>query len=109
MELDDLTRRSHQNPVLIFKHSRTCGTSAMAFDELEEVTHRSPSLHVVVVDVLTDRALSREIAARFGIRHESPQVLLLSGGDVRWHASHYRVTAAAIGQAVAALDQSVPL
>lgn len=104
--LDDLVRRSHDAPLLLFKHSPTCGTSAMAFDELDTFRQSAPGVAVVVVDVLRDRALAREIAARFGIRHESPQVLLLQDGQVRWHASHYRVTTDALVRAVSALSQA---
>ncbi len=103
--LDDLIRRSHDAPILLFKHSPTCGTSAMAFDELDAFRKTAPDLSVVVVDVFQDRALAREIAARFNIRHESPQALLLHDGSVRWHASHYRVTADALARAVSALSQ----
>lgn len=103
--LDDLIRRSHEAPILVFKNSPTCGTSAMAFDELEAFRQAAPDTAVVVVDVLRERALAREIAARFGIRHESPQALLLQDGSVRWHASHYRVTADALARAVSALSE----
>ena len=108
-QLDDLIRRSQHTPVLIFKHSRTCGTSALAFDELEDFKQDNAPVDVVVVDVLAHRALSRAIAERFSIRHESPQALLMMGGDIRWHASHYRVTADAMRRAVAALEQPASL
>jgi bacillithiol system protein YtxJ len=49
-----------------------------------------------LVDVIRQRPLSREIAARLGIPHESPQVIVIRGGTVRWHASHYEVTADAL-------------
>jgi bacillithiol system protein YtxJ len=55
-----------------------------------------PAVPVYVVDVIAQRLLSREIAACFGIRHESPQAILFRGGRVAWHASHYDVTAAAL-------------
>lgn len=103
--LDDLeaaVRTSFSQPVVIFKHSFTCGTSAEAHEELAAaVTHGAPS-EWYLVDVRGSRPVSRAIADRFGIRHESPQVLLLAAGQVRWHASHYRVTRGGID---AALEQ----
>lgn len=99
-QLDTLIRRSHDAPVLLMKHSRTCGTSAMAYDELETFREGRPHVDVVIVDVFADRALSREIASHFGVRHESPQALLLVDGRVAWHGSHYRVTAEALRRAV---------
>ena len=102
-QLDDLVQRSCGTPLLLFKHSPTCGISAQAFDELELLQRDEAPIDVVVVDVLSDRALSRAVAAKFGIRHESPQALLMTGGTVRWHASHYRVTADAMRRAIDAL------
>jgi bacillithiol system protein YtxJ len=95
--LESLVEESRVRPVIIFKHSPTCGTSAQAFDELESFLQDvDGGADVQLVDVLASRPLSQAIAARFGVRHESPQVLLLVDGRVRWHASHWRVTAAAV-------------
>ena len=55
-----------------------------------------PGLPVYLVDVITDRPVSRRIEAVLGVRHESPQVLYLEEGSVRWHASHGRITADAL-------------
>jgi bacillithiol system protein YtxJ len=51
--------------------------------------------------VREDRPLSLAVAERTGVAHESPQVILLSGGRACWHASHRAVTAAALRQACA--------
>ena len=104
-QLDELVQRSRNTPLLLFKHSPTCGISAQAFDELEMLQQDDSLLDVVVVDVFSGRDLSRAVAAKFGIRHESPQALLMTGGTVRWHASHHRVTADAIRRAVDALGR----
>jgi bacillithiol system protein YtxJ len=45
------------------------------------------------VVVQHSRSVSNAIAERTGIRHESPQAILLKGGEVVYHASHYDVTA----------------
>jgi monothiol bacilliredoxin len=37
----------------------------------------------------------------FGIRHESPEVIVLQNGKPVWHASHYDVTADALAKEVA--------
>ena len=49
--------------------------------------------------VREDRALSLAVAERTGVRHESPQAILLDGGRPIWHASHRDVTAAAVAEA----------
>jgi bacillithiol system protein YtxJ len=45
--------------------------------------------------------LAAELARRTGVRHESPQVLLLRGGRAAWSASHAAVTAEAVERALA--------
>jgi bacillithiol system protein YtxJ len=77
-QVDQLVERSFTQPVIVFKHSPACGTSAYAFDELD--TYRQePSAHdVYIVDVLRSRPLSQAIAARFGVHHQSPQLLLIA-------------------------------
>ena len=62
---------------------------------------RQLGVPVFLVDVLSQRPLSRRIAAELGIRHESPQVIVLRRGTAFWHASHYDVTADALAKEVA--------
>lgn len=101
---DDVERAiqaSHDQPVVICKHSATCGISAEALDDLEAwfgAEARTPAAYIVTVQ--THRALSTALAARFGIRHETPQLLLLRGGQVTWHASHYHVRGARLQAAL---------
>ena len=95
-QFDQLLAASANGPVVLFKHSPTCGTSAQAYDEMDDLLRSAPGLVIHLVDVLASRPLSREIAAKVSVRHESPQVLVLRNGIVVWHASHWRVTAAAL-------------
>ncbi len=57
-----------------------------------------PHVPVFLVDVLGSRPLSQALAAQLGVRHESPQVILLHAGAAAWHASHSAVTADAIAE-----------
>jgi len=91
------------NPILLFKHSVTCGISAQAHEEIVALLREDlPLSNAYLVPVQASRDLSNAIAARSRIRHASPQVMLVHGGEVRWHASHFRVTA---GQVRTALRQ----
>ena len=102
-QLDALLEASSQRPIAIFKHSGACGTSAQAYDELEAFLQDGGSdADVYVVDVLANRQLSQAITARFSVRHESPQVLVVRNGEVRWHGSHFRVTAENVRKALLA-------
>ena len=103
-DLDDAIQRSFEQPVIIFKHSATCGTSAMAHEEIEAFVEGAPWADVFVVSVHGGRAVSDEIAARFKVRHESPQALVIKNGELAWHASHFRVTSSAVA---AALDKAL--
>ena len=46
------------------------------------------------------RDLAREIEQRTGVRHETPQALVIRNGRAVWNASHFDVTAQAVEQAV---------
>ena len=93
-----------QGTGVIFKHSPRCWMSVKALEEVEKFLQGNPGVRVWQVEVLRQRPLSDEIAARLEIRHESPQVIVLEGGQVRWHASHGAVRAASLAKAVAATE-----
>lgn len=103
-EFEAVLADSAAKPVLLFKHSKTCGLSAMAAEEVAELLDTGPlDAEIRVVDVRASRDLSRTIAERLRIRHESPQVLLIHDGTVVWHRSHASLTAAAIARALTQL------
>lgn len=81
---------------LVFKHSTRCPVSSYAHREVAEFRRRHPEASVYVVHVVEQRAISNALAARTGVRHESPQAIVLSGGKVLWADSHQGVTADAL-------------
>ena len=103
-DFDRLIARSASGPVVVYKYSLTCGTSAAAFEEITELPSMLPDVPIGVVNVQTARSLSNYIANRMSVRHESPQVFIVSAGAVRWHASHFRVTANGIVAALKRLE-----
>ena len=94
-ELEQLINRSKERPVVIFKHSLTCPISARAFEQMKNYDG-----DVDLVEVQRARALSDGIAQRLGVRHESPQIIIVRNGQVLWDASHFKITAAAVAEAV---------
>ncbi|MFP4978545.1 bacillithiol system redox-active protein YtxJ [Paenibacillus sp. CN-4] len=84
---------------LLFKHSTTCPISAKAYEEFQAYA-RDNDTPAAIVHVIEDRPLSNKIAEDFGIKHESPQIFLVENGDVRWNASHWKITQSAIKGAV---------
>jgi bacillithiol system protein YtxJ len=101
-QLDGLLAESADRPVLLFKHSYSCGTSAEALDELlAHLSETTQGARYAMVTVQTHRDISNAVAQRLGVRHETPQALLVRGGRVVWSASHFRVTADAVARAIA--------
>jgi len=98
--MSDVSEVLHRHPVhIIFKHSPLCGFSERASGDVDRYATLPDAVPVTVVDVLSQRALSRGIEATTRVRHESPQVLLVCDGMVRWHASHRGVTTDALTRA----------
>jgi bacillithiol system protein YtxJ len=93
--LEELYERSKSEPVLIFKHSTACPISAAAYGEM-----RNLKREVSIVIVQESRALSGEVEARTGVRHETPQALVLRDGKAVWSAAHFDVTADAVERAL---------
>ncbi len=103
-DADAALEAARDHTVVIYKHSPICEISADALDEIHGFLAQAPAgLDVRIVDVLSARPASQHIETRTGVRHESPQVLVLARGEVVWNASHRRVTAAALNEALAAL------
>lgn len=94
-EFDGLVEQSKSKPVIIFKHSTTCPMSAAAYREMAHFDDE-----VALVEVQRARELSREIENRTGIRHESPQVIIMRNGQVIWDASHFEIRHEAVTEVV---------
>jgi thioredoxin 1 len=93
---------------LVYKHSSTCDLSLMAAMEVGRFVSARQDVPVHTLDVHADRAACQQVERDTGIRHESPQILLVRGDEVLWHASHRRVTSAAISAAVDAALGAAP-
>ena len=104
-DLEQLVERSKTDPVLIFKHSTQCSISAQVYEEFTNFAEGTPDLFCGVVLVVENRRLSNAIAERFGVRHESPQALLIKNGSVVWQASHWSITSDSLGDALKSYAQ----
>ena len=110
-QLDRLLSESHTRPLLLFKHSFSCGVSAEALDELIDhlnadiVAAGVPDPRYAIVTVQTHRDVSNAVSTKLGVRHETPQALLIRDGRVIWSASHFRVTAEAMKTALTACPE----
>ena len=97
--LDRLFEESFHRPVVLLKHSTTCGISAGVYREVALV---NGDVNVVVIQM--HRELSNAIATRTGVRHESPQAIVLRHGKPVYHASHYDIEAEHIEESLGATE-----
>src|SRR6266404_4851380 len=105
-DLEQLLERSTTEPILIFKHSTQCSISAQAYEEFTDFAEAVRSLSCGVVLVIENRELSNEIAGRFGVRHQSPQALLIKDRQVVWNASHWSITSDSLNDALRSYAES---
>ncbi|HYJ89788.1 MAG TPA: bacillithiol system redox-active protein YtxJ [Pyrinomonadaceae bacterium] len=86
-KLEAAIEESRFRPVLLFKHSTSCGISSGVF---RDVSLADADINLIIVQ--TDRHISNEVERRMGIKHESPQAIIVKDGEAVYHASHYDIT-----------------
>lgn len=89
---DSLNEVLEADLAIIYKHSPRCPTSAMAMRQVRDFMAKNPDIPVYVVDVIRDRALSRQLANDLGVQHQSPQVVVLQKGTLQAHGSHHEIS-----------------
>ena len=92
-QLNEIMELSHQQPVVIFKHSTRCSISRMALKQFENEFDLEGTVTPYFLDLLSHRDISNEIATRFEVYHQSPQLLLIKEGKSIYDASHSDIDA----------------
>jgi len=92
-ELNEIVDVSNEKAVLIFKHSTRCGISRSALKHFENEFDLEEKITPYFLDLLNHRDVSNEIANRFGVEHQSPQILLIKNGKAIYAASHSDIDA----------------
>lgn len=92
-QLDEIVTSSNQKPIVIFKHSTRCSISRMALKRFESEYDLDDSVDTYYLDLLEHRDISHEIASRFGVYHQSPQLLLIKAGKSVYDVSHDAIDA----------------
>lgn len=88
LEIEEIFKKDTGIQV-IYKHSFSCGISMFAKLKVEEVMKdASDEAEFYLIDVRQSRGASNLVAEQSGIRHESPQVIVIKKGEIIWHASH---------------------
>lgn len=88
-DLKQAIELSNEQPVALFKHSTRCSVSMMAKRGLEQFW----DLPIVAyhLDLIAHRDISNQIANTFGVKHESPQIIVIRNGKPIYHASHGKI------------------
>ena len=95
-QLNEIITISHEKPVVIFKHSTRCSVSRMALKQFEnefDLDSLDQKVLLYFLDLLEYRGISNEIAARFNVIHQSPQLLLIQNGKSVYAVSHNDIDA----------------
>jgi len=93
---------SQSKPVVLFKHSSACPTSARANEEMSELASDGVSVYRVVVQDARD--VSDQIAEDLDVQHETPQAIVLSDEAAAFDISHFRVKADAVREALSSIS-----
>jgi bacillithiol system protein YtxJ len=82
--------------LLIFKYSPVCPISSVVDGDLESWVAALPEESKLIcarLNVIESKEVSLKVAADLNIKHQSPQLIWLTGGlHVKWHGSHYDIT-----------------
>lgn len=88
-QLNQIESKSATKTQVIFKHSTRCGISRMVMNQFTDAYQfTEKNLDLYYLDLLNYRDISNEIAAKFQVMHESPQLLVIKNGVVVAHDSH---------------------
>lgn len=92
-DLEKAIESSYQHKIAIFKHSTSCFISKTVLKNFEkEVENSDQKVEVYYLDLLANRPISNKIAEDFGIRHESPQLIVIENGKSVNSASHQDIS-----------------
>jgi bacillithiol system protein YtxJ len=93
-QLGIIDRESTAQKVMIFKHSTRCSISDAAYGRMERKwnSENDKQIKPYYLDLLAHRDISNAIAERYGVMHESPQVLIISNGKCIFSQTHMGIS-----------------
>ncbi len=95
--LDTINKDSQNQPQLIFKHSTRCSISAMALERLNRNwKFTEAQITPYYLDLLQYRNISNQIAEKWQVHHQSPQILIIRNGECILNASHSDISVSEI-------------
>lgn len=98
-DLNKAQQDSHIKTVVLFKHSTRCSISRFVLKNFENtVTIPEEEMDFYFLDLIEYRSVSNEIAERFNVIHQSPQLIILKKGEAVYDASHESIDAEILNQ-----------
>jgi bacillithiol system protein YtxJ len=89
--------------IVLYKHSTQCGMCDGALEEIQEfLKSRAGAGAFYYLDLLAHRDVSNAIAQRLGVKHESPQAIVLEDGKVAAVLNHRAIRVTALEKALSA-------
>ena len=93
-QFDEIDEISQTKPFVLFKHSTRCSISRMALKQFDaEFNYPEVKIDWYLLDLLIHRDLSNEIASRYNVMHQSPQIVVIRNGKAVFNESHDSISA----------------
>src|SRR5690606_19548067 len=93
-QLEEIVVQSYEKTIVIFKHSTRCSISRFALNNFErDYNYPKESISAYYLDLISFRDVSNEIARKFEIEHQSPQIVVIKNGKAIYSASHQSIDA----------------
>lgn len=86
--LSEILEESEKQPVIVFKYSNQCGSSQRLYNKLKDVDTKNL---IYLVTVQKQKNLSASIEELYGIKHESPQILIMKNRKILYSANHGKI------------------
>lgn len=92
-DLKKAIENSSNHKIGIFKHSTSCFISKTVLKNFEkEIENTDEKVDLYFLDLLAYRPISNKIAEDLGVRHESPQFIVIENGKAISNASHQDIS-----------------
>lgn len=91
-DIDLIIDQSKSGLQVIFKHSTACPISSIAYERMLAYEHAGlEQVEAYLTKVIEERGISNKLEEKLGIKHESPQIMILQNGHVVYHESHLHI------------------
>ena len=97
----DQALAARKGRIVLYKHSTQCGMCDGALEEIQEFLKSGGDAGAFYyLDLLAHRDVSNAIAQRLGVKHESPQAIVLDDGKVAAVLNHRAIRLPALEKAL---------